>query len=214
MDGYDERKFAEALLYVAAGLAEDPAGGAVKINKALFNADFGHMRAYGCPITGAEYQRLPHGPAPRRLVPVRSALIQAGDAQIREELYLGRTIKRLVPLRRPDVTLLSGDELAMLDQAIAVEKARSAADGSRASHREPGWLMVEENETIPYETAFLREPVVTERVRRRVAQLAAGRSLQCRAVFAIPVSFSPRHGRCFHQVVPLLDEHHSNCSNA
>jgi len=177
MDGYDEQKFAEALLYVAAGLADDPAGGAVKINKALFNADFGHMRAYGCPLTGAEYQRLPHGPAPRRLLPVRSALIQSGAAQMSDEQYLGRIIKRLVPLRSPDVSLLSGDELAMLDQAIAVERARSAGDGSRASHAEPGWLMVEENETIPYETAFLRQPVVTARVRRRVAQLAAGRSL-------------------------------------
>lgn len=41
MDDYDEQKFTEALLYVAKALEDDPAGGAVKINKALFNADFG-----------------------------------------------------------------------------------------------------------------------------------------------------------------------------
>ncbi len=93
-----------------------------------------------------------------------------------EELYLGRTVKRLLPLRAPDVNRLSATELAMLDQAITVEKARSGADASAASHLEPGWQMVEENESIPYETAFLRRPVVTERVRRRVRDIAAERS--------------------------------------
>ena len=177
MPVYDEQKFAEALLYVAGKLAEDPAGGAVKINKALFNADFAHMRAYGHPITGAEYQKLVHGPAPRRLLPVRTALVASGAAEMREDLYLGRTVKRLVPRREADLTCLAPSERQMLDQAVEVEKGRSGTESSAASHREPGWQMVEENETIPYETAFLRRPVVTDRVRRRVAELAAERSL-------------------------------------
>jgi hypothetical protein len=177
MNGYDERKFAEILLYVAAGLTDDPGGGAVKINKALYNADFGHMRAYGTPITGAEYQRLPHGPAPRRLVPVRTALIESGAAQLKDDLYLGCSVKRLVPLRSPDQSQLSETERKMLDQAVAVEKARSAAESSAASHREPGWRMVADGDTIPYETAFLRGAVVTDRVRRRVQELATERAL-------------------------------------
>jgi hypothetical protein len=176
VDGYDESKLAEALLYVAKALEDDPAGGAVKINKALFNADFGHMRAYGKPITGAEYQKLPYGPAPRRLVPVRSSLVDAGAAQLREESYLGRTVKRLVPLRDPDLSRLSATEKELLDQAIRATRGRSGAEMSAASHDEPGWQMVGENETIPYEAAFLRQPVVTEAVRRRVAELAAERS--------------------------------------
>jgi antitoxin SocA-like protein len=174
---YDEGKFAEALLYVASKLLDDPAGGAVKINKALFNADFGHMRAHGRPITGADYQKLPYGPAPRRLLPVRSALIEAGDAALREEVYLGRTVKRLVPLRSPDVSSLAATEREMLDQAIDVERRRSGAESTAASHSEPGWQIVDQNESIPYESAFLRQPVVTDRVRQRVAELAAERSL-------------------------------------
>lgn len=177
MEGYDERKFAEVLLYVAKALEGDPAGGAVKIDKALFNADFGHVRAYGRPITGAEYQKLPNGPAPRRLLPVRAALVASGAAQIREELYLGYTVKRLVALREPDVSQLSPSEKALLDQAILDVLSRTAAEVSAASHREPGWEMVDDNETIPYETAVLRRPVVTEAVRRRVKELAAERRL-------------------------------------
>ncbi len=176
MDGYDEQKFSEALLYVAKALEDDPAGGAVKINKALFNADFGHMRAYGRPITGAEYQKLDHGPAPRRLVPVRSRLIESGEAELREEQYLGFAVQRLVARRSPDLSRLDASEKELLDQAIEAVRGRSGAEVSAASHREPGWQMVEDRETIPYETAFLRPPVVTAQVTQRIAELAAEHS--------------------------------------
>lgn len=174
---YDEKKFGEVLLYVAKCLEDDSAGGALKVNKALFNADFGHMRAYGYPITGAEYQKLPRGPAPRRLVPVRSRLIETGSAELRDETYLGFRLQRLVPLRDPNVSLLTATEKEMLDQAIEAMRGLTGSQVSELSHVEPGWQMVEDNETIPYETAFLRSPVVTEAVRRRVRELAAERSL-------------------------------------
>ncbi|MEA2715744.1 MAG: hypothetical protein QOI99_61, partial [Actinomycetota bacterium] len=51
---YDERKFAELVLYAASRLADDPAGGAVKLNKVLFFSEFAHMRRHGQPITGVE----------------------------------------------------------------------------------------------------------------------------------------------------------------
>ncbi len=62
--GYDEGKFTEAVLYVAKRLEQDPAGGAMKLNKVLFHADFGHMRAHGRTITGATYQKLRSAPPP------------------------------------------------------------------------------------------------------------------------------------------------------
>lgn len=174
---YDEDKFAEALLYVAKRLEQDPAGGAVKINKALFNADFGHMRAYGRPITGADYQKLPHGPAPRRLLPVREQLVAAGDAELRQEAYLGNTLVRLVANREPDVASLEPSEKALLDQALSEMQGRSGNDVSEASHLEPGWQMVEEGESIPYETAFLSPPVMTEGIRKRILALATEHGL-------------------------------------
>lgn len=170
---YHEKKFIEALLYVARALESDPAGGAIKINKALYNADFGHMRAYGKPITGAEYQRLERGPAPRKLLPIREQLIASGDLELRTETYLGRTIHRLVVLREPDDTLFSPTEKELLDQAVAAVRLRSGNAASDASHREPGWQMVDEKETIPYETAFIRRSVTTDAVRRRISELAS-----------------------------------------
>ena len=66
---YDEAKFTELLLHVADRLRNDRAGGATKLNKVLYFADFAHVRRHGRPISGAEYQKLAHGPAPRPLRP-------------------------------------------------------------------------------------------------------------------------------------------------
>jgi hypothetical protein len=77
------------VLYVAQRLEDDPAGGAIKLNKALYYAEFGHVRVHGGPITGADFQRLRWGPAPRRLLPLRAQLIEQGKAQLVEDDYLG-----------------------------------------------------------------------------------------------------------------------------
>ena len=74
---YDEHKFTELVLHVAARLQDDHSGGATKLNKVLFFADFAHVRRTGAPITGAAYQKLDHGPAVRRLRPVRDRLVRS-----------------------------------------------------------------------------------------------------------------------------------------
>jgi hypothetical protein len=43
---YDERKFTELLVHVATRLQGDRSGGATKLNKVLFFADFAHTPAY------------------------------------------------------------------------------------------------------------------------------------------------------------------------
>lgn len=172
---YDERKFAELLLYAAGRLEDDPAGGAVKLNKVLFFAEFAHMRRHGRPISGAEYQKLRWGPAPRRLLPVRELLLDAGTARMHDETYQGFVLERLVPLREPDVSLFTPDELAAVDQVVAELYGVTATDASLMSHDEVGWQMVEERETIPYEAAFLRQSVRTDAVRRHGARLAENR---------------------------------------
>ena len=50
----DERKLAELLLFIGQRLLDDPKGGAIKMNKILFAAEFAHLRTYGAPITGVE----------------------------------------------------------------------------------------------------------------------------------------------------------------
>lgn len=171
----DERKLAELILYVAARLVDDPKGGATKINKVLFAAEFAHTRLHGAPITGVTYQKLKHGPAPRRLVPIRDELVRNGSAERRRDYYLGYPLDRLVPLRDADTTLFTDDEIKIVDQAITALWSKTAVEASELSHRELGWRMVDMGEDIPYEAAYLAPSAEATEAIIRHAQTLAGR---------------------------------------
>jgi Protein of unknown function (DUF4065) len=170
---YDEAKFAELLLLVAGRLQLDRAGGATKLNKVLFFADFAHVRRTGMPITGADYQKLPQGPAPRRLKPVRDALLAKGDAMLAREEFLGYELQRLVPRRPPDTAVFTESELETIDQVIADLDGLNARQVSDLSHEEAGWRLVDDGEVIPYEAALVGARQVstptTQRLEREVA---------------------------------------------
>lgn len=169
---YEESKLAELMLYVADKLRGDRAGGATKLNKVMFFAEFAHMRRHGRPITGVEYQKLEWGPAPRRLRPIRDGLVDEGKALIEEGFFLGYPQHRLVPKESVHPQLLTVQEIETIDEVIEDLRGLTARQVSDLSHDEEGWRMVETGETIPYEAAVLRPPVVTERVRAKGAELA------------------------------------------
>lgn len=169
---YDKAKFIELLLYVAERLKGDPTGGALKLNKVLYYAEFGHVRSTGRPITGAVFQRLPRGPAPRCLVPVRRELVESGVARMERTPYLGRMQDRLIPQRPPNPAMFSKVELESIEQALEALRPYNGTEVSDLSHDEVGWQIVDEGEMIPFETAYLRPPVVTEAIRKHTQGLA------------------------------------------
>ena len=156
---YSEEKLTELLLYVAKCTEGDRYAGATKLNKYLYFSDFSAMRRLGHPITGAEYQKLPFGPAPRRLAPVRERLVQSGDARLERQVdAFGYVHHALVALREPRVELFSDDELRLVDDVIEVLRDASAAEVTELSHREAGWQLVGDGEVIPYPLAFVLAP--------------------------------------------------------
>jgi hypothetical protein len=116
----DEDKLGELLLLVAEELEDDRFGGATKVNKVLFFAEFAHMRLTGRPITGAPYQKLERRPAPRRLRPVRDRLLTSGDASLDTETVLGFKQHRLRANRPARREVFSETELKAVQDAIAL----------------------------------------------------------------------------------------------
>ena len=60
-------KLQELILYIARRSEDDRHFGANKLNKLLFYSDFLAYAKTGRSFTGAPYERLEHGPAPRGL---------------------------------------------------------------------------------------------------------------------------------------------------
>lgn len=165
-----EDRLRELILYIADKCADDKYFGAVKLNKILWHADMHAYAHYGVPVTGLEYMRLDHGPAPRRLLPVKEAMLEKGEI-VEQPRQLGRrTQKRIIPLREPNLEIFSGKDIAAVDAVIEFLWDKTADDVSEMSHWR-AWRITPPGELIPYEAAFLSDEGITEYDKIRAAEL-------------------------------------------
>ncbi len=154
---FHAEKFRNLMLYVADRSREDEWFGATKLNKILYFCDFRAFAELGAPITGASYMSLSEGPVPRELLSERRAAIDDEDARIVHRRVFKYTQQRLEPTK--EVALepewFSENERSIIEDTIEFLGSMTAAEVSYLSHQEPGWIMAEDKETIPYETSRL-----------------------------------------------------------
>lgn len=151
---YRPDKFAELIVYISRKCETDKRFGATKLNKLLYYSDFRAYARFGAPITGATYQRIEHGPAPRQYLPVVKRLIARGEVEFENREHFARKQERLIAKRDPDLEVFSDGELELVDGVIQEFWGRNAREVSDKSHKE-GWRLVEPGETIPYWTVFV-----------------------------------------------------------
>jgi uncharacterized phage-associated protein len=150
---FQAERFKELVLYIADKSKEDPRFGAIKLNKILFYADFAAYRQLGRPITGAEYQHLSEGPAPKILTPMRKELCDAGDARIEFRAYYDRVQERIVP-NRPAKNIFNQDEQRIVNEVIDDLWHLNGKDVTERSHDELAWKLTKHGEPIPYSAAW------------------------------------------------------------
>ena len=163
------QKFQELILYISQKCANDASYGATKLNKVLHFSDFLHYAYYGTAITGVEYQKLPHGPAPRQLLPIRERMMASGDLGIQPMPISSRSLLRPVNLRTPNLESFSATEIALVDAVIEMLSGRTAKATSDLSHSLSGWKLASSRETIPYASVFL-----TDRQKATASDIARG----------------------------------------
>lgn len=159
---HDDAKLKELIVYIAERSADDAYFGAVKLNKILFYSDFLAYGHFGESITGQPYFRLPLGPAPRRLLPVKSEMLEGGDiveTQVQRYVYHQ---KRIVPLRAANLETFRAEELDLVHEVIEALSSYSADMATALSHNFIGWQLVADGEEIPYQTIFLTDEVPDE----------------------------------------------------
>lgn len=154
---FDSRKFRNLMLYLAHLSKDDPYFGAVKLNKLLYYIDFQAFARLGRPVTGAHYQKLKEGPAPRELLGERMQLVRADEARVETTRYFSFTQFRLIP--NGDCGHLAEefdtDEREIIHEVHRAMLPMSARDASEVSHGEVGWKRARPGEFIPYETAYV-----------------------------------------------------------
>ena len=168
----DDGKLAELILLICDKSQDDPAFGALKLNKLLFHCDFSAYLTYGTPITGQEYFALPKGPAPKRLIPVTKKMQAKGELGYKQIEYYGHFQKRPIALRPANVDVFTAKQINLIDEIIRKYKGLNATEISERSHLFLGWkVAAERRETIPYSTALVSRRKATPEERERGLEL-------------------------------------------
>ncbi|MCH8817036.1 MAG: SocA family protein [Chloroflexi bacterium] len=165
---FNPDKFRGLILYAAhrARQYEDPFFGAVKLNKTLFFSDFFGFRQLGRSITGATYQKLSEGPAPRQLVDERQKMVIDELITIEPVPIFGYVQHRIVPADDmiDPTDYFNLEEQGVIDSTISAIRGMTGAQVSDVSHLMLGWRLANKGETIPYETVWLGSVPVSAEV--------------------------------------------------
>lgn len=167
----DDEKMKELILYISDRCENDPTFGAVKLNKILFFSDFLACRYFGTPITGQEYQALPQGPAPRRLLPLREELIREQKLFLKERQFFGYEQRKPIACVPPSLDRFTPQEIDIVNRVIEVLADKTASEVSELSHQFPGWSLADMGETIPYAVAHVSSSPPTESERAHANNL-------------------------------------------
>lgn len=158
------QKFKELILYLADRSGDDPGFAATKLNKLMFFCDFEAYRRLGHSITGATYQKLEWGPAAREFLPLHEELLRDQWARI-ERRQRGRFWQRVTVSTGADPGVFEPAELEVIDDVVAELRPFDATGSSDYAHeRSPGWNVMNEFESIPYETGLISTERPDERV--------------------------------------------------
>lgn len=156
-------KFREVLLYVLNKVGAKPNIGETVLYKLLYFIDFDYYERHEEQLVGATYKKNKFGPTPLEFAKVAARMIEAGELRKLPDKFFGFPQTKYLPLRSPDLALLSGREIEVIDRVLDRLSDMTAARISEYSHNDVPWLSTEEGGVIPYESVFYRTAAYTAR---------------------------------------------------
>lgn len=123
-----------------------------KMNKLLFYIDFLSYREYGSAMTGLTYRAIDYGPVPERWDRIYSEFPEVTQ-EIRQCGDFEGSV--LVANGRVDTSVLSAQELEIIDKVCYALGNMSSRELTQLSHQEQGWIEnKEKHDRIAFDYAF------------------------------------------------------------
>lgn len=149
-------KFKQVFLYIIEKVGARPNIGMTVLYKLLYFIDFDYYEKYEEQLMGLTYFKNTYGPVPREFKKVIDEMIQKEDIiNVKNKRYKYEQQKYL-PTKSPNLSILNGQELEMIDSVLERYGDKSATQISELSHRDTPWSVAEDNGNLEYEHAFYR----------------------------------------------------------
>lgn len=160
---FNLEKFKQVLHYIISQAGNLDNVGKTLLFKMLYFLDFDSYEINESSITGETYFKLPMGPAPKHFDNAINQLEKEKKVKTTDCKFFGRKKFKFISIKEPELNLLNGEELKIIDKTIKKLSGMNAAQVSHYSHLDMPWKATKDNAIINYELVFYRCPVFSVR---------------------------------------------------
>lgn len=150
-------KFKQVLLYVLEKVGGKPNVGETVLYKLLYFIDFDYYEKFEENLMGATYIKNHHGPTPVEFKDIVEEMKKKSELEEVKSRYFTYPQRKYLPLKRPNLQLLSGREIEHIDEVLARLSDKNAKELSDYSHGDIPWLTRDFGEPLSYESVFYRD---------------------------------------------------------
>ncbi len=153
----DLEKFEQILLYIFEQVGSKKNFGETVLHKLLYFIDFDYFEKFEENIIGAKYIKNHHGPTSIELNEILKKMEEKKDILCVKNRYYEYFQKKFLPLKKPNLKILSAQEIKHIDGVLNQLSDRSAKDLEDYSHKDVPFLIAKDGEKISYESVFYRD---------------------------------------------------------
>lgn len=150
------QKFKEVVLYITKKIGSHSNFGQTVLYKLLYFIDFDYYELYEEQLIGASYFKNYYGPTPVNFKKIIQEMQGNGEIVERYIQNLDYSQYKYIPLRDPDLTVLTGQELEHINNILLKYGDKTATYLSRLSHKDMPWLIAGDKDILDYEAVFYR----------------------------------------------------------
>jgi len=150
-------KFREVLLYILNEVGSKPNIRETVIYKLLYFIDFDYYEIYEEQLIGATYMKNRYGPTPIEFAKLIEKILNKDIVKVKDK-YFEYPQTKYLPLRKADLSKLSGSEIEIIDNVLDRLSDMNAAQISDYVRNDVPWLTTDDGEIIEYESVFYRTP--------------------------------------------------------
>jgi transcriptional regulator with XRE-family HTH domain len=151
------KKFKEVFLYVLSKVGSKPNIGESVLNKLFYFIDFDYYEKYEEQLIGATYIKNHYGPTTCELKKIVDEMKKNKEIEEIKSKYFKFDQKKYLPLRRPNLDILSAREIGLIDDVLNRLSDKSASEIRDYSHEDIPFKVHKDGEKINYESVFYRD---------------------------------------------------------
>jgi len=156
-------KFKEVFLYIIDKVGSKPNIGETVVYKLLYFIDFNFYEKYEEQLIGAQYIKNRYGPTPVEFAKIIDQMMNNQEVEKVKSKYFEHPQTKYLPLRKPDLSKLTAEELAVIEDVLNKLSDMNATQISNYSHDDIPWKTAKEGKMIEYEAVFYRTPAYSVR---------------------------------------------------